>query len=195
MQRGCAGLFSVAAECSASERPAWNKLGNFFLPAATLKNSCRICIFSILHCIYGEKYTSPRYFSEKIAEWHYSRVKKEFRGSPSIREGVMATQKQHLCNLKSQPSPPTLPTSDMEAPLSLQRAQHLVREALKASCLFQSFITVQQVPSDVAKELKEWWQSFGHSLFTKDTCQPDEIIEEGLLSHDVACFLHMSFMC
>ena len=134
------------------------------MPRATIQNTCRLCIFSILHSLYAEPYCSPRNFAEKVAEFHFGRIKAEFRGKPSIRDGVMATQKKHLENLRKQI--PNSPAS-AESPLSLEAARTLCKASLKTACLFQSYISVAKGPEDLGEDLVQWWQKSGATMLSK----------------------------
>ena len=160
--------------CLSQAQLKWGKAWEtHYLPAATIKNAARACQMAILHSVLAEDNACAKHFAEKISEHHYAAIKSSFSGNPSIRDGVLGTQKKHLENLRS-PLPQHPGASAKQERLCAQKATEICTAALKLSCCFQAYISWDKLPQELFLDLESWWKTSGQAFFSSQTCFEDE---------------------
>ena len=109
-------------------------------------------------------------FQERASELFFSRAKKDYRGSPSCRDGIRGVHKTHLSQLRENIDPPKV-EHDV---VTLEQAQRLHAEAFSQTCLFQSWITVGTTRAVVASNFELWYRSEGKKLVVGAVGSQDE---------------------
>ena len=109
---------------------------------------------------------APRYFAEKVCEHHYSACKAGFRGTPSVRDGIIGTHRAHLNQLRSSvpPAPSPVSSSAEDGELPMLRFHALFSTALRTSAFFFSCIVEGRSAKSITTELGLWWHSEGYSI-------------------------------
>jgi hypothetical protein len=119
-----------------------------FLPLTTVRNASLNCMQVMWVALFADGSMRPEVFAEQQQERHYGRIKSFFRGMPSIRDGVMGTQKLHLQQMRQRHADPTHPGNTISA----ATAQDIAREAWKIACRIQSWIVPGRTPDAIAED-------------------------------------------
>ena len=114
----------------------------------------------------------PRAFAEKIAEHHFSKVKRPFTGCPSIRDCILSTQRLHLQNLRAGDVAQPMPCE--EAPMTEAAMKALASLCLQQSLHFLAWISTFGTPQEIREVLESWWNKGGMSFISRRAKKPDE---------------------
>jgi hypothetical protein len=131
----------------------------------------------------------PKKTTELGSEIHNARKKAPFKGSPSQKDGVLATHLDHLRQLKQ------LPTEfknegPLITPLGAVEVTDISRKALTTACRLTSWLSCNRSPSDVLTEFHSWFNANGRKILhgaadgadsDKDTL--DELLADILEKH------------
>ncbi|CAE7906305.1 unnamed protein product [Symbiodinium sp. KB8] len=87
---------------------------SWFIPMVSVRNLCQLAVQQMAACIAKPADTAvlPGCFQEKQSEYHYSRLKMPYRGTPSVRDAIVGVQLLHCKQLRNH-KPPT-PEKDMD---------------------------------------------------------------------------------
>ena len=118
------------------------------VPLTAVRNASLNCMQVMWVALFADGSVRPDVFAEQQQERRYGRVKSFFRGMPSIRDGVMGTQKLHLQQMRQRHADPTHPGDTISA----ATAQDIAREARGIACRIQSWIVPGRTPDAIAKD-------------------------------------------
>ena len=113
-------------------------------------------------------------FQERASELFFSMAKKDYRGNPSCRDGILGVHKTHLSQLRENIAPPEV-KHDV---VSLEQAQRLHAEAFTMTCLFQSWISVGTTRAVVASNFELWYRTEGKKLILGAAGSQDDDAED-----------------
>ncbi|CAE7253482.1 unnamed protein product [Symbiodinium sp. CCMP2456] len=147
-----------------------------FLPLTTIRIGIRVCVHAMQVCMRLPETCSLRAsrFQERASELFFSRAKKDYRGSPSCRDGILGVHKTHLSQLREDIAPPKV-NHDV---VSLEHAQRLHAEAFAQTCLFQSWISVGTTRAVIASNFDLWYRTEGKKLIVGAAGSQDDEAEE-----------------
>ncbi|CAE7258474.1 unnamed protein product [Symbiodinium sp. CCMP2592] len=157
-------------QASARHGSDWSE---HFLPTATLKNVLHSNISAMVAAVFIPTGTSvdPRSYAEKIAEHRFSAIKAPFRGTPSLRDGVLGSHLAHLRQFRDGfVAPPPKPATR----LPLNKAQKLLECSLADAITLQSWITMDTSEATLRKDFQSWWKSTGRKLVSKTSKEETE---------------------
>lgn len=146
----------------------WKRHGRqwsqFLLPIQTVRGILSLCSHSILSVSFWEPAIPfrPASREERFMEAHFSRCKQGWRGTPTLKCGLMGTTKIHLEQSKF--SWKSSGTNLFHEGLPAAVVSQLAKEALKDACSLQSSISINITPDEVRATLNEWWDNHGPAL-------------------------------
>ena len=147
-----------------------------FLPQVTIKNMCHGCVFAMqlaMHLPRGAR-CDPHAFGEKVIEQHFGRIKSGWKGTPSIRDGVLSTCRLHLENCRR----PLLLPDTVSSTITQHQAERLLDESYQDAVLLQSWITVDQSAAQITKGFDAWFKKNGRSLLASAKTSDQELDDE-----------------
>ncbi|CAE7269755.1 unnamed protein product [Symbiodinium sp. CCMP2592] len=149
-----------------------------FLPLTTIRIGIKICVHAMQLCMKLPEDCPLRAsrFQERASELFFSRAKKDYRGSPSCRDGILGVHKTHLSQLKEDIDPPKV-EHDV---VTLDQAQRLHAEAFTLTCLFQSWISVGKSRALVASNFELWYKTEGKKTMNDEELAIDLGVHEDL---------------
>ena len=150
--------YTILLGCSQSKLTWGRDWEKYYLPTVTVRNACQACVIGIFHCIFADAGSQPKHFAEKVCEHYYSSIKSSFRGSLSIRDGLMGCQKKHLSNLRCGLLPQPA-SSRFGAPLTLSIAKEICTKGLSHALRTS---TLPNLP--LKNDLLSWFVGYGHHL-------------------------------
>ena len=126
--------------------PLWNRR---FLPLTTLKNLLAVCAHSVIAAMNWDPSVpwKPGSRTEAPAEFHFSMIKRHFRGSPSLKDLLLGTQHCHLDQCRNQDllkSKIKKALSQKVEPLSHTEAVELSEKCFTRAVKMMSWITVNK---------------------------------------------------
>ena len=147
-----------------------------FIPQMTCRNVAHCCILAMQLAIWLPPKSScePRNFAEKIAEHHFSRVKSDSSGSPSLAFGVRGCCKLHMQLYRQQLHIPE-PTSSR---ISHKRAVQLMEVCFRDALALQSWICVGQSEEKLEKDFNTWFKRSGKQLLTSKKIAQEDMLDE-----------------
>ena len=134
----------------------WEK---YFLPRATVKLCLQMMAHVVLLARFGAKGASvlPSRFAARMAELHFSDIKKGYRGSPCLRDILVGTHRRHLQHARLGVVRRDCKNQQLEA----DAARAVSKEAFQHAMLFQSWMSVNRTPEQIGKDLDNWWRTEG----------------------------------
>ena len=161
---------------------------NHYLPLATVRLAVQMLAHVVLLARHGAPGASsrPSRFAERAAELHFAAIKKNYRGSPNLRDLLFGSHWHHLQQAKrSQEHGRIEIVPDIE-PVAADRARQLSTEAFQDACLFQAWTSVNRTPSQVGKEFEKFWEHEGKALVgsTGDADEPGHAVDPEALMAD-----------
>ena len=158
-------LLANLAQLQAKHGKAWSSK---FLPLCTICNIAKDLAANIgcAHC-----------FAEKQCEYHFSGLKRDYTGKPSIKYAILWTQKRHLQQMKWKLPPPSSSTCNN---LSDEELRKIAAQAPQNASRFLSWMTRGNRPQDIRETLFNWWKDGGCDLLSRgsaEECDLDPLIE------------------
>ena len=117
-------------------------------PLATVRNASLNAVQVMKTCLWGAA-VDPSIMAEHQQERHYGRIKGHFKGSPSLRDGVMGVQKTHLQQMRR----PTHHDVPKRATITCAEAVEISKESWRFACQFQSWLSCSRSPQTVAEDM------------------------------------------
>ena len=165
--------FLVLMNMQHTQRIYGDRWLEFSLPRVTLRNLLHACYLGLLTALYPgqENRDSMRVssFAEKVAEFHFSKVKSFFRGTPSVAQGLWAVQRSHLQQLRESCNVPK-PSWDK---VGKEDAKALLEECMDEAAYTLSWMVVGRTPNNIKDDFRPWFKSTGKTLLTQDLEEND----------------------
>ncbi|CAE6925676.1 unnamed protein product [Symbiodinium sp. CCMP2592] len=149
-----------------------------YLPLTTVRLGVRLCVHTMQLCMRcpGSASVRASRFQERSCELFFSRAKKEYRGSPSARDGVLGIYKEHLVQSKKKLRP--VPSKCLlQQCLDQPTADKLCREAFTEMCRFQAYISVGRSPALIAGNFECWYRREGRNLIAQGADDGEDLVE------------------
>ena len=167
----------------------------YSISITTLRNISRMAAGAVATSLTN---LEPAALQELRVEQHFGLIKKHAQGSPTLKDLIMGTAKEHArqaCILRSMTAEelPTAFTTQARDAISEGELPRLGQEALGCAIQLQCFISKDLTPSDCYFFLLDFWQRHGSAkLFGQcdsgadaaEACQEAEV-EEDILPGDV----------
>ncbi|CAE7465119.1 unnamed protein product [Symbiodinium sp. KB8] len=127
----------------------------------------------------------PSRFAERAAELHFTSIKKNYRGSPNLRNILVGSHWHHLQQVRKSRHGDIKDLPDLQS-VAADRARHLAGEAYQHAARFQAWVSVNRTPNQVAKEFEQYREHEGHAVLgsTGDADDPGRDLDpEALMSN------------
>ena len=124
--------------------PAWSRN---FLPLTTLKTLVYVTAHAALACCHWPEDIEwrPRARVETMCEYFFSSIKRPFRGSPSLKDGILGCHHHHMQHLRESAHFRQLPRKGTYVTkISPDEAASLAEASLKQASDFLGWISVNQ---------------------------------------------------
>lgn len=153
-----------------------------FLPVQTAKSICELCGHAILGCWKWSKEAAfaPCYREEMIMESLFSKMKKPFRGSPSLKDAIHGCSACHLEQWRNCP-PKVDDSKTCSSALEMSELSKIAKQGLRDAVDMQAFVSIDRTPSAVLKDFSSWWSKEGQKLLTSDLGPSSAEIDEEAL--------------
>ena len=157
------------------------------LPLATVRLALQMLAHVVLLARHGAPGASirPSRFAERAAELHFTSIKKNYRGSPNLRNILVGSHWHHLQQVRKSRHGDIKDLPDLQS-VAADRARHLAGEAYQHAARFQAWVSVNRTPNQVAKEFEQYREHEGHAVLgsTGDADDPGRDLDpEALMSN------------
>ena len=175
----CSGYFMLLLGLQHAQEVHGARWKEKYLPLTTIRLGVRLCVHTMQLCMRcpGNASVRASRFQERACELFFSRAKKEYRGSPSARDGLLGIYKEHMVQSKKKlrPVPSKLLLHQC---LDQPTADKLCREAFTEMCRFQAYISVGRSPALIAGNFDCWYRREGKNLIAQGADDDGEDVIE-----------------
>ncbi|CAE7658027.1 abcB2 [Symbiodinium sp. CCMP2456] len=175
----CCAYYLICLHVSENMRRFGGRHKDFSLPSITVRNLAQMLAHTMLACLTHETGNawdlSCR--QERVCESHFSRIKRPYAGTPSIRDGVYGTVLEHL-RVYKQSLKSKWPDPAPREGITMQQATELAARAMQDACFWQSFLSKSRSAQTLRHDLEHWFQTSGKRLLTGLGADSEDECEE-----------------